>query len=187
MWHALHVFESLVTSWQSIFSWKSIEITHANVWGDFSAKKLESSLVLWLPNQTWVCLPKQHSNANLLTPDCGEGKLNIHTRHQREYGRQVLRRPDSHKVSSEGLLKVRSGRGHKLPDQLMGDVLVGWWWDHHGVSGDSQSSASGSSCSGVCVLVGSSSLLPPDGSFQYMLRILSIAHEEELKVLDFVS
>ena len=37
------------------------------------------------------------------------------------------------------------------------------------------------------MLVSSNSLLPPDGSFQYMLRILSIVHEEELKVLDFVS
>ena len=37
------------------------------------------------------------------------------------------------------------------------------------------------------MLVGGSSLLPPDGRFQYMLMILSIAHEEERKVLEFVS
>ena len=95
---------------------------------------------------------------------------------------------NSQMVSSEEFLKVRWGRGSRVAWSTHGQCSSSWLvmritW----CLGTLNHQPSGSSWSGIYVLVGSNSLLPPDGSFQYMLRILSIAHEEELKVLDFVS
>ena len=94
---------------------------------------------------------------------------------------------NSQMVSSEEFLKVRWGRGSQVA------------WSTHGQRSSnrlvmrSSRGVWGLSIANLLVPAGLGSMcwwaavLPPDGSFQYMLRILSIAHEEELKVLDFVS
>lgn len=58
-------------------------------WQDCSGLLLSTgSTVPVLPNQTWVCSP--HSEANLETPGCGEGKCSIYCRyHTRSPGQLI--------------------------------------------------------------------------------------------------
>ena len=152
-----------------------------------------------LPNQTWVCSPTR-SKANPLTLGCGEGKHRVFSKASnmgpsKKNGQLMLKRPKVPNGFQGSVFKDSvKGEGWRVPDQLMdffllvGSEVTRWYFgsQHHQPSGSNQS--------GVYVLVGSMQLISSTWwGLQYLqnssgiwLRMLSIALEKELKVLDFV-
>ena len=144
-----------------------------------------------LLSQTWVCFPT-HSKANLLIPGCGEGKCSIYCRAPRKESRQLaFKRPKLPEGFQEKVFKDR------VREAGCGYVISLWtlfWLVDNDVIRSQHHQPSGSDWSRVCVLVNIIQLTSPNsGGFSICktaqrtwLRILSIALEEELKVLNFV-
>ena len=76
----------------------------------------------------------------------------VHTEHQaRRMGSSCSRDLNSLMAFREEFLKTGLGRGSWVCDQLLHNSLIGWWWGNRKMFWESQ--FSGSSWSGVCMLV----------------------------------
>ena len=69
-----------------------------------------------------------HSKANQLTLGCGEGKYSIYCRTPSKSRQLVLKRPELHAGFQEQFLKAAiKCEVHRVPDQLVDVLLIGWW------------------------------------------------------------